>query len=255
MKINQYLLFIFLILISCSQKNTDEKNDTFSLDKVDIAMIYQEKVTDIPCLLFNVTDTVKRNQKIGVIFKLDLKYDNPRKGGNCCAFEPGVDGTKEKIKSVKIFFTSNNKKIDITDKLTNIEEAQMFNRFEDYIQGKLYENDFSCECYDQKSGKLIQNLKREHLGGNIIKREVNKNKNHVIKNIDDFINLYNSLAGEVYKGKYDNRGLYSGSRISHKYYSFWLPDNFNIPSEAFDNLEIEIELLNGRKLNYLRSLK
>jgi hypothetical protein len=254
MKITLHIIIVFLF-VSCSQKKENEDKDTFSLKKVDVAMIYEKKVKDIPCLLFNVTDTIKSNQKIGIVFKLNVNYDNPRKGSHCCAFEPGVDGTKEKIKKVKVVFISNNSTLDVTDKLSNIEEAQMFNSFEKYIQAQLNINDFSCECYEQKSGKLIENLKREHLGGKLIKNDITKNRNHIIKNIDDFINLYNSLAGERYKGTYDNRGLYSGSRISSKNYSFWLPENFNTSLEKFNELEIEIELLNGRKLKHTRVLK
>lgn len=255
MKISLYLIFIFLLFSFCSQKKENEEKDTFSLKELNVAMIYEKKAANIPCLLYNITDTLKSNQKIGVIFKFDVKYDNPKKGNNCCAFEPGMDGTKEKIKKINIVFKDNKNTIDITDKLHNIEEAQMFNRFEEYIQGKLNINDFSCECYDEKSDKLITNLKREHLGGTLLKSEINNNKTHVIKNINDFINLYNSLAGDIYKGTYDNRDLTSGWRVSQKYYSFWLPEKFNTSLEKFNKLEIEVELLNGRKLKYLRILK
>jgi len=254
MKITLYIVFIFLIA-SCSLKKENEEKDTFSLDNVNIAMIYNEKINNIPCSLFNITDSIKKNRKIGIIFKLDVKYDNPKKGNNCCAFEPGVDGTKEKIKKIRIVFKNIKSKIDITDKLFNIEESQNFNSFEKYIQGQFNVNDFSCECYEQKSDKVIENSKREHLGGKLIKSDINKNRTHIIENIDDFINLYNSLAGETYKGKYDNRGLYSGWRISNKYYSFWLPENSNASLEKFNELEIEIELFNGRKLKHIRVLK
>jgi hypothetical protein len=254
MKITLHIIVVFLFA-SCSQKKENEDKDTFSLKKVDVAMIYEKKTKDIPCLFYNVTDTIKSNPKIGIVFRLEVNYDNPQKGSHCCAFEPGVDGTKEKIKKVKVVFKSNNSTLDVTDKLSNIEEAQMFNSFEKYMQAQLNINDFSCECYEQKSGKLIENLKREHLGGKLIKSDITKNRNHIIKNIDDFINLYNSLAGETYKGTYDNRGLYSGSRISSKNYYFWLPENFNTSLEKFNELEIEIELLNGRKLKHTRVLK
>jgi hypothetical protein len=258
MKITQYIIFVFLVFTSCSQKNdnenNDKKNDTFTLGNVNVAMIYEKKIGDIPCLLFNVTDTIKSNQKIGIIFKLDVNYDNS-KGSDCCAFEPGVDGTKEKIKKIKMLFKSKNEEIDVTDKLFNIEEAQMFSGFEEYIQGQFRANDFSCECYEQKSGKLIENLKREHLGGKLTKSDITKNRTHIIKNIEDFINLYNSIAGEIYKGTYDNRGLNSGWRISNKYYSFWLPEEFNISLKKYNQLEIEIELFNGRELKYSRALK
>lgn len=254
MKITLYIVFSFLF-VSCSQKKENEQKDTFSLDDVNIAMIYNEKMNDIPCSLFNVTDSIKKNRKTGIIFKLDVIYDNPRKGSNCCAFEPGVDGTKERIKKIKIIFKNIKKQIDVTDKLFNIEESQMFNGFEKYIQGRFNVNDFSCECYQPKNGKLIENQKRKHLEGKLTKTDITKNRNHIIKNIDDFMKLYNSIAGDAYKGKYDNRGLDSGWSISNKYYSFWLPENFNASLEKFNELEIEIELFNGRKLKHIRILK
>ncbi|MFB9097381.1 MULTISPECIES: hypothetical protein [Flavobacterium] len=255
MKIIQYIIFVFLIFASCSQKNNNEKNDTFTLDKVNVAMIYEKKVNDIPCLLFNVTDTIKKNQKIGIIFKLDVKYDNPKKGSNCCAFEPGVDGTKEKIKKIKILFISNNEEIDVTEKLFNIEEAFMFTSFEEYIQGQFRNNDFKCVCYEQKNDELIENLKREHLGGEIIKNKIDKNKTPIIKNINDFVNIYNSLTGDKYNGTFDNSDLYSGWRITNHYYYFWLPEEFNISLKKYNQLEIEVELLKGKKLKFLRVLK
>ena len=256
MKISLYIIFIFLLFVSCSQKKEIEEKDTFSLEKIDIAMIYEKRIKDIPCLLFNVTDTIKKNKKIGIIFKLDVSYDNPRKGSNCCAFEPGVDGTKEKIKNIKIIFENNQGKIDVTNKLFNIEEAQMFNTFQKYIQGQFNSNDYSCVCYEETSAKLIENLKREHLGGKLTKSKIDETRTPIIKGINDFINFYNSFAGDKYSGTFDNIYMVnSGWKISNHYFYFWLPEKFNVSSEKLKTLEIELELLNGRKLKYLRVLK
>ena len=71
-----------------------------------IALIYEDNINGIPCSLFQVTNIVKKDRKIGVIFTFDVTYNNPQKGNGCCAFEPGVQGTKHKIDSILISFSN-----------------------------------------------------------------------------------------------------------------------------------------------------
>jgi|GEM_PF-6468371 len=254
MKAILFQLLITLIITSCSQKENERiKKSFFSLTKVNIAMIYEKKVNDIPCSLFNVTDTLKKDKKIGIIFKLDVKYDNLT-GTDCCGIEPGLDGTKEKINEIRILFKNNTGEIDITNKLFNVEESQMLNTFEKYIQGQFHPNNFSCISYDEKGDELIENLKKEHLGGNLTKSKVGNNKRQIIENINDFIKIYNSLAGNKYEGTFNTQYLTSGWKLSNNYFYFWLPENFNSASERFDRLEIVIVLISGRRITYSRLL-
>ena len=252
MKINLNIILLFLLLTSCLQNKEIEEKNTFSLKKIDAAIIYEKKIKNIPCLLFNVTDTIKSNRRIGIIFKLDLNYDNQRKG----SIEPGIDGTNEKIKDIKIIFKSDRTEIDVTDRLFNIEEAQMFNRFENYIQHQFKTNDYDCVCYEEKSNELIRNLNSFHLGGKLKRSKIDRKRTPIIKNINDFVNFYNSFTGVKYNGSFDNLELVnSGFKISGYYFYFWLPDNLIGSSEKFKTLEIDVELLKGRKLKSLRALK
>lgn len=250
---NNFSILILSILFFTSCNQIIEDDNTFTLNDLDIALIHEKKIKDISCLLFNISDTINKNVKNGIVFKLDMKYNHIKSNG-CCTIEPGLDGTKEKIKEIRIIFKTKNQKTDITNLLYNEEEAQKTNDFEDYIQASFRSNDYSCVCLNKKTNELEENVKREHLGGNLIVTRANDTILPFFKNINDFKDYYNSFSEDKYKGQFDTTLLHSGFALENNYQYFWLPKDLtkNLSKNTF--LEIEIQLYNGKTLSHKRKI-
>lgn len=243
---------IFIFLTACHQKdhdkpteNNDSTPDTFTLKDVDVALIYESKIDGIPCLLHSVTDTLKNNENVGVIFAFDVDYDNPRKSNGCCAFEPGVGGSIRKIKNVNIKFVNDKSSLDVTDQLFNTNESQMRNQFEDYIQSQFQKDDYICICSEEKSGELIEYVNRKHLK-KPYSEILDSTELSVLKNIEEFKSWYNHFTGLKYDGHFKEAG--TGWRLSMYYFYFWIPVELKKSLKDYNSIEILIEFDDGKTL-------
>lgn len=258
MKYTIFFLMLFIFLTSCIQKKPDKpivkkesKPDTFTLKDVDIALIYESKIDGIPCRLHNVTDTLKNSENVGVIFAFDVDYDNLRKSNGCCAFEPGIGGSKRRIKNVNIKFLNDKTSLDITNKLFNIDESQMKNQFEDYIQSQFRKDDYSCICTEEKTGELIEYVNKKHLK-KPYKESLDSTELSVLKNIEEFKSWFNHFAGSKYDGNFKDAG--TGWKLSAYYFYFWIPDELKQTLKDYESIEILIELDNGKTLRNRREI-
>lgn len=249
---------IFIFLTACQHKDYDKptgknesKPDTFTLKDVDIALIYESKIDGIPCLLHTVTDTLKKRENTGIIFAFDIDYDNPRKSDGCCAFEPGVGGSKGRIKNVSIKFLNDKTSLDVTDQLFNINESQMKNQFEDYIQGQFQEDDYICICSGKKTNELIEYVNRKHLK-KPYSESIDSTELSVLKNIEEFKSWFNHFTGSKYDGHFKDAG--TGWKLSMYYFYFWIPDELKQILKKYDSIEILIELENGKTLKNRREI-
>lgn len=252
-------LTIFIFLTACHQKDHDKptrknksKPDTFTMKDVDVALIYESRLNEIPCLLHVVTDTLKKNENVGVIFKFDVGYDNPRKSDGCCAFEPGVGGSKNRIRNVNIKFLNDKSSLDVTDQLINTDESQMRNQFEDYIQSQFQKDDYICICSGQKSGELIEYVNKKHLK-KPYSESLDSTELSVLKNIEEFKSWYNHFTGLKYDGQFKDAG--TGWRLSMYYFYFWIPNELKQTLKGYDSIEISLEFDNGKTLINRRKIK
>ena len=236
-----------LILFSCGHSNPESKNngqDTFNLENTNIALIYEDNINGIPCSLFQVTNIVKKDRKIGVIFTFDVTYNNPQKGNGYCAFEPGAQGTKHKIDSILISFSNDSTSIDVTNYLNNSEQSMLKEGFEDYIQDQFVPDDYICVCVNEQN-VITEYVNRKHLpqpySHNIDSTEFN-----LFRNTQEFINWYNEMGVK--------RHVLSGWKFSGEHYYFWLNESMIPAIINLNKLSIRVTLSNGEKLTYEREI-
>jgi len=254
---NIFLIVLCGIVLSCTNKaKIQKRSDLFSLDKVDVAIIYSEKLNNFPCLLYNITDTIKNHYKAGIVFTFDVKFNyNHTRGSGCgCAIEPGLGGPDHKIKNLKVLLKNDKKEIDITKMLFNKEESLLLNSIENFDKKRRFDkNDFSCVCFDEKKNQYLEYLNKDYLGGRVI-RKVNPKRVPILKSIEDFMLWFNNFKNDEFEVGFSNKNISSGNSFSFTNFSFWLPDGFYTVLKNYDLIKIEVELDNGLVLEKSREL-
>jgi hypothetical protein len=256
MKNSIFKIMLFALCISCTKKTEIQKSDrSFSLKDVDIAMIYSKKLNNIPCLLYNATDTVKNHEKIGVVFTFDLVFNEiSNSNSSCgCAIQPGLGGADDKIKSLKVLLQNDKKEIDITNVLFNIEESILLNSFEKFDKRRFDKNDFSCVCFDEKKNQYLEYLNKDYLGGRVL-RKVNPKRIPILKNPEDFRVWFNNFNNDEFEVGFSKKYITSGSNFLGTNFSFWFPDGFFSVLKDYNLITIEVELDNGLILEKSRNL-
>ncbi|AOC96445.1 hypothetical protein BB050_03356 [Flavobacterium anhuiense] len=253
-----YFLF-FAFCISCTNKTDNQIIDnSFSLKEVNVAMIYSKKLDNLRCLLYNVTDTIKEHKKLGVVFTFDIKINHIAKFSNSsgcgCAIEPGLGGSADKIKSLKILLKNDKNEIDITNMLVNSEESVLYNSFENFDKRRFDKNDFSCVCLDKKSNQYVEYLNKNYLGGKVY-RKVHSKRVPILKNPKDFISWFNNFNNDKFQVGFSSKNITSGRGFLHTNFPFWLPDHFFKILKNYNVIKIEVELENGLFLEKTRELK
>ncbi|KRD08912.1 hypothetical protein ASE21_13745 [Flavobacterium sp. Root901] len=246
---------IFLLFISCTNKAETPKGNSFSLKEVDIAIIYSKKLNNFPCLLYNATDTIKKHEEIGIVFKFDVKYNPQNNSSNCgCVIEPGLGGTNDSIKSLKILFKKGKTEMDVTKILFNKEESILLNPFEKFDKRLFDKNDFSCICFDEKKKEYIEYLNKNYLGGRVF-RKVNPKNVPIFKNPDEFVTWFNNIDNQEFEVGFSNKNITSGNKFLITNFSFWFPNGFFKVLKNYNEIKIEVELDNGLILEKSRILK
>jgi len=247
---------LFLICFSCANKSQNsKKSNSFSLKEVDIAIIYSKKLNNFPCLLYTATDTIKNQEKIGVVFKFDVEFNPNKESSNCnCAIEPGLGGADDSIKSFKILLKNNKQEIDVTKTLFNKEESILLNPFEKFNKRLFDKNDFSCVCFDSKKNEYLEYLNKNYLGGRVF-RKVTSKKVPIFKNVNDFVRWFNNFNNGEFEVGFSNKNITSGNRFLITNFSFWFPNGYFNVLKNYSEIMIEVELENGLILEKTRQLK
>nr|WP_199001126.1 hypothetical protein [Flavobacterium sp. ASV13] len=250
---------LFALCISCTNRTDNQIMDnSFSLKEVDVALIYSKKIDNIRCLLYNVTDTIKNQEKLGVVFTFDTKINYLPKSSNSpgcgCAIEPGLGGSADKIKSLKILLKNDKKEIDVTKILGNVEESVLYNPMENFDKRGFDKNDFSCVCLDKKSKRYVEYLNKNYLGGRVY-RKVDPRRVPILKNPNDFIPWFNNIDNDEFKVGFSYKNIISGGNFVYTNFPFWFPDHFFNTLKNYDVIKIEVELENGLLLEKSRKLK
>ncbi len=251
---NIFLIVLCSIVLSCTNKAEIQKESSFSLEKVDVAIIYSEKLSNFPCLLYNITDTIKNQEKVGVVFTFDAKFNEVRNSNCGCAIQPGLGGSDDEIKSFKILLKNDKNEIDITKMLSNKEESVLLNSIENFDKKRRFDkNDFSCVCFDEKKNQYLEYLNKNYLGGRVY-RKVNPKKIPILKNPKDFVTWFNNFNNNEFEVGFSNKNISSGSSFEFTNFSFWLPDGFYTVLKNYNLITIEVELDNGVILEKSREL-
>ncbi|WP_208610258.1 hypothetical protein [Flavobacterium phragmitis] len=253
------ICFVFLAFcISCTNKTENQIMDnSFSLKEVDVALIYSKKLDEFRCLLYNVTDTIKDQKKLGIVFTFDIKINhNPksRNSDDCgCAIEPGLGGSADEIKSLKILLKNDKKEIDITKILGNIEESVLYNPIENFDKRRFDKNDFSCVCLDRKSNQYVEYLNKNYLGGRVY-RKVDPRRVPILENPNDFISWFNNFNNDKFQVGFSSKNITSGRGFLRTNFPFWFPDHFFNTLKKYNLIKIIVELNDGRVLEKERKL-
>lgn len=254
---NIFLIALCGVVFSCTNKaEIQKRSDLFSLDKVDVAIIYSKKLNNFPCLLYNITDTIKNQDKIGIAFTFGIKFNyNHTRGSGCgCAIEPGLGGPDHKIKSLKVLLKNDKDVIDITKMLFNKEESVLLNSIENFSKKRRFDkNDFSCVCFDEKKNQYLEYLNKDYLGGRVV-RKINPKKVPILKKTGDFMLWFNNFKNDEFEVGFSNKNISSGNSFSITNFSFWLPDGFYTVLKNYNLITIEVELDNGLILEKSRQL-
>lgn len=257
MKNSIFKVMLFALCISCTNKTKNQKRDnSFSLNKVDVAIIYSEKLNNFPCLLYNITDTIKNYKKIGIVFTFDVEFNgfHGRSSGCGCAIEPGLGGSDDEIKSLKILLKNDKKEIDITKILFNKEESVLLNSIENFDKKRRFDKeDFSCVCFDRKKNQYFEYLNKNYLGGRVV-RKVNPKRVPILNNPADFVLWFNNFNNDEFEVGFSNKNITSGNKFVFTNFSFWFPDNFFTVLKDYNLIKIEVELDNGLVLEKSRKL-
>lgn len=249
-KVLYFLLFVFCI--SCTNKTENQiLNNSFSLKDVHVGIIYSKKIDNIPCLLYDVTDTIKNQKKLGVVFTFDTKINylpkSPNSPGCGCAIEPGLGGSADKIKELKILLKNDKSQIDITKILGNIEESVLYNPMENFDKRRFNKNDFSCVCLDKKSNQYIEHLNKNYLGGRVY-RKVDSRRVPILRNTNDFITWFNNIDNDEFTAGFTYKNITSGGNFVYTNFSFWFPDDFFNTLKNYNFIKIVVKLEDGRVL-------
>ncbi|MFT5601375.1 MAG: hypothetical protein ACI9N1_001618 [Flavobacteriales bacterium] len=239
-----YLILISFCLFGCSSEEETSRSgpDTFDIEKVDIALIYENRIEGIPCLLYHITDTIKSNRNVGIVIKFDISYNNPTKNSGCCAIEPGLSGPGHSIDSMKILFENDSSIINVTEYLTNSENAQLLNEFEDYRRNFFKSKDYVCACYDSSELRLYaKSAKRDT--SFVVKERFPWSAR--FEDIPAFMNVFNQS---------DTTRHYTEGKFKLGYHQFWLDSQIMHRLREMTWVRVEMFLSNGRKLESERSI-